>query len=76
MWWTAVVALASVLGLLVMNGWHVVWALAIVVAAVGYQDWARRRTSVAGLPHDGEAGAADRHAGRDPGEACDVLLGA
>lgn len=75
-WWTALLALGSVLGLLVLNGWHVVWALAIVVAAVAYQGWAGRRTSVAGLPHDGEASPPDRHSGRDTAEACDVLLGA
>jgi amino acid efflux transporter len=44
-WWTAVVALTSVLGLLVMNGWHVVWALGVATAAVAYQGWARGRRS-------------------------------
>lgn len=74
-WWTALVALASVLALLVMNGWHVLWALAVVLAAVGYQVWAGRRTSVAGWAHDGEA-QNDRDSGRDAGAASDVLLGA
>jgi amino acid efflux transporter len=75
-WWTAVVALTSVLGLLVMNGWHVLWALGVAATAVGYQTWSGRRRVVAGFAHDarGHAGA-DRHAGRDPGETCDVLLG-
>jgi amino acid efflux transporter len=57
-WWTAVVALASVLGLLVMNGWHVVWALGVAGAAVTYQSWAghRERSSGSG----GLAGGAVR----------------
>jgi amino acid efflux transporter len=42
-WWTAVVALTSVLGLLVMNGWHVVWALGVAGAAVAYRGWAGHR---------------------------------
>ena len=44
-WWTAVVALLSVVGLLVMNGWHVVWALGVAAAAVVY---VARRDQVAG----------------------------
>lgn len=44
-WWTAVVALTSVLGLLVMNGWHVVWAVGVAAAAVVYQGQSRRRTA-------------------------------
>jgi amino acid efflux transporter len=81
-WWTAVVALTSVLGLLVMNGWHVVWAFGIVAAAVACQHWSGRRTVVAGFGHDiqgrpaADRAAADGNAGRDSGEACDVLLGA
>ena len=76
-WWTALAALTSVLGLLVMNGWHVLWALGIAAAAVGYQTWRGRRTVVAGFAHDEERHAQpDRHTGRDTGEACDVLLGA
>ncbi len=81
-WWTAVVALTSVLGLLLMNGWHVVWALGIAAAAVAYQIWSGRRTPVAGFAHDAEGqpaaaeAATDRDSGRDPGETCDVLLGA
>jgi amino acid efflux transporter len=57
-WWTAVVALASVLGLLVMNGWHVLWALGVAGAAVTYQSWAghRERSSGSG----GLAGGAVR----------------
>ncbi len=75
-WWTAVVALTSVLGLLVMNGWHVLWALGVAAAAVGYQTWSERRRVVAGFGHDAQGHAeADRHAGRDAGETCDVLLG-
>ncbi len=66
-WWSAVVALASVLGLLVMNGWHVLWALGIVVAAVAYQVWSERHRPVAGCLHD-------RDTGRDPGETREVLL--
>ncbi|NYG08155.1 amino acid efflux transporter [Phycicoccus badiiscoriae] len=76
-WWAALVALTSVVGLLVMNGWHVVWAGGIAAAAVGYQTWRGRRTPVAGCDHDAEGnGEADRHAGRDGGPARDVLLGA
>ena len=76
-WWTAVVALTSVLALLVMNGWHVVWALGVAAAAVGYQTWSARRRVVAGFGHDAQGHAeADRHTGRDTGETCDVLLGA
>ncbi|WP_240977143.1 amino acid permease [Knoellia koreensis] len=41
-WWTALVALASVLVLLVMNGWHVLWALGVAVAAVGYVSYRER----------------------------------
>jgi amino acid efflux transporter len=41
-WWNAVVALTSVLVLLVMNGWHVVWALSVVAAAVGYVAYRER----------------------------------
>ena len=68
-WWTALVALASVLALLVMNGWHVLCALAVVLAAVGYQVWAGRRTSVAGWAHDGEAqNDRDLRAGRRSGQ--------
>jgi amino acid efflux transporter len=76
-WWTAVVALTSVLGLLVMNGWHVVWALGVAATAVGYQTWSGRRRVVAGFGHDGQGHAeADRHSGRDSGQTCDLLLGA
>jgi amino acid efflux transporter len=76
-WWTAVVALTSVLGLLVMNGWHVAWALGVAAAAVGFQTWSARRRVVAGFAHDAQGDAeADRHAGRDAGETCDLLLGA
>ena len=32
------VALTSVLGLLVTNGWHVAWALGVAAAAVGLPD--------------------------------------
>lgn len=75
-WWTALAAFTSVLGLLALGGWHVAWALAVAVAAVGYTTVAGRRTAVAGLGHDGEAGEAGRDAGRDTGQASDVLLGA
>jgi amino acid efflux transporter len=47
-WWTAVVALASVIGLLVMNGWHVVWALGVAATAVAYQWRAGRRETRTG----------------------------
>lgn len=81
-WWAAVVALTSVLALLVMNGWHVLWALGIVAAALTYQLVSGRRSQrrhltrrtmperqslVAGCLHD-------RDTGRDPGAAGDVLL--
>jgi len=80
-WWVAVVAHASVLLLLAANGWHVVWALGVVAAALVHQVVADRRrgralpvpdlpgrhTPVAGFPHD-------RDTGRDPGAAGDVLL--
>ncbi|SDP10689.1 amino acid exporter, AAE family [Pedococcus dokdonensis] len=49
-WWTAVVALSSVLGLLVMNGWHVLWALGVAGAAVVYQWWSGRRGRLARRP--------------------------
>ncbi|TPG19607.1 amino acid permease [Pedococcus bigeumensis] len=76
-WWTAVVALTSVLGLLAMNGWHVGWALGVAAAAVGYQTWSARRRVVAGFAHDAQGDAeAARHAGRDAGQTCDLLLGA
>lgn len=57
-WWTAVVALTSVLGLLVMNGWHVVWALAVAAAAVVYQGQAGRRTAATQRGSGGLAGRA------------------
>ena len=44
-WWTAVVALVSVLGLLGMNGWYVGWALGVAAAAMAYQGLAGRRTA-------------------------------
>ena len=44
-WWSAVVALASVLVLLAVNGWHVAWALGVAVAAVAYRSLADRRPS-------------------------------
>lgn len=75
-WWTALVAFGSVLGLLALGGWHVAWALAVAAAAVGYTTVAGRRTRVAGLGHDGETGHAGRDAGRDTGQTSDVLLGA
>src|SRR5689334_11723313 len=58
-WWTAVVALTSVLGLLVMNGWHVVWALGVAATAVAYQWWAGRRAATRRLS-GGLAGGAVR----------------
>ncbi|HET8767493.1 MAG TPA: amino acid permease [Pedococcus sp.] len=70
-WWTAVVALTSVLVLLVMNGWHVAWALGVVVASLAWQGAAARRRRVAPLRHGTALRGGD--AGRDPGEACDVL---
>ena len=57
-WWTAVVALASVLVLLAMNGWHVVWALGVAAAAVTYRWWAGHRERVTGS--GGLAGGAVR----------------
>ena len=45
-WWTAVFALGSVLVLLVMNGWHVVWALGIATAALVYVGRQRGRGRV------------------------------
>lgn len=75
-WWTAIVALTSVLGLLVMNGSHVLWAVGIAAAAVGYRTWRGRRSVVAGFAHEAEGHTEpDRHTWRDSGEACDVLLG-
>lgn len=70
-WWTAVVALTSVLVLLVMNGWHVAWALGVVVASLAWQGAAGRRRRVAPLRHGTALPGGDP--GRDPGEACDVL---
>ncbi|WP_460937431.1 APC family permease [Phycicoccus ginsengisoli] len=72
-WGTAVVALSSVLVLLVMNGWHVAWALGVVAASLGWQAATRRRRRrpVAGLSHGAALPGGDT--GRDPGEACDVL---
>ncbi|MDU0312157.1 amino acid permease [Phycicoccus sp. M110.8] len=70
-WWTAVVALTSVLVLLVMNGWHVAWALGVVVASLAWQGAAARRRRVAPLRHGTALRGGD--AGRDTGEACDVL---
>ena len=70
-WWTAVVALTSVLVLLVMNGWHVAWALGVVVASLAWQAAAGRRRRVAGLAHGAALPGGDT--GRDPGETCDVL---
>jgi amino acid efflux transporter len=43
-WWTAVVALSSVLVLLVMNGWHVLWALGVAATAVAWVTYRGRRT--------------------------------
>jgi amino acid efflux transporter len=40
-WWLAVVALASVLGLLVVTGVHVLWALGLAAASLAYQRLAR-----------------------------------
>ena len=42
-WWTAIIALASVLVLAVLTGMHLVWALAVAVAAYGYARVSRRR---------------------------------
>ena len=36
-WWTALVALVSVVGLLAVTGLHVLWALGIAVASLAYQ---------------------------------------
>lgn len=70
-WWTAVVALTSVLVLLAMNGWHVAWALGVVVASLAWQGAAGRRRRVAPLRHGTALRGGD--AGRDPGETGDVL---
>ena len=43
-WWTAAIAFASVVALLVANGLHALWALAIVSLSLLYQRW---RTSAA-----------------------------
>ena len=56
-WWTAVVALVSVLGLLVMNGWHVVWALGVAAAAVAYQ-WRAGRAGRRSATRRGSGGLA------------------
>ena len=72
-WWTAVLALGSVLGLLVVNGWHVLWALGVAAAAVLHQTWRGRRTRVAGFDHDLELAAPTGADGWDPREASTVL---
>lgn len=41
-WWVAVVAFTSVTVLLVVNGIHALWALALALASVAYQQVARR----------------------------------
>jgi amino acid efflux transporter len=75
-WWVAVVAFASVLGLLLLGGRHVLWALAVVTASVAY-DWVggqvrtHRRHRMAGSDHD--AHEADRQAGGHARAAGDVL---
>lgn len=44
-WWMAAIAFTSVVGLLVANGLHALWALAIVVLSLLYQSRARRIAS-------------------------------
>jgi amino acid efflux transporter len=44
-WWSAVVALASVIALLAVTGLHVLWALGIAAAALAYQARQPRRRS-------------------------------
>jgi amino acid efflux transporter len=46
-WWTATVALASVLVLLVMNGVHVVWALGVAATSLLWQRRARKAARAA-----------------------------
>ena len=65
-WRGAVVALLSTIGLLVVTGLPVLWALGLAAASSGYQTWRGRRWSVAGSEHD-------RDTGRDTGEAGDLL---
>lgn len=64
-------ALVSVLGLLVLNGVHVLWAVGVAALAVTYQWWRERRTLVARSSHEVTC---DRHARRDAGAPGDVLL--
>ncbi len=72
----AVVALVSVLGLLVLGGLHVLWALGVVAASLAYQAWRGRkdrqdrRYLMAGSGHGEEA---DRHPRRQSRAAGDVL---
>ncbi|WP_020141937.1 APC family permease [Terracoccus sp. 273MFTsu3.1] len=42
-WWTALVAHASVVVLLVVNGAHALWALGLVVLSLAYQSRSRRQ---------------------------------
>ncbi len=65
-WRGALVALVSTVALLVVTGIHVVWALGVAAAALGYQSWRERRRRMAGSEHD-------RDTGRDSGATSDVL---
>jgi amino acid efflux transporter len=49
-WWMAVVALASALGLLVVTGVHVLWALALASGSAAYQAVRSRRPAPARTP--------------------------
>jgi amino acid efflux transporter len=69
----AMVAFVSVVGLLVLGGVHVVWALGVVATSLTYQwlrDRGRRRSLMAGSGHGNET---DRQAGGDTGASGDVL---
>jgi len=67
----AAAALLSVLGLLVLNGVHVVWALGVASLAVAHQWWRTRGPRMAGSGHDATR---DRRSRGDTGAAGDVLL--
>lgn len=42
-WWTALVAHASVVALLVVNGLHALWALGLVLLSLAYRSWTHRQ---------------------------------